>query len=130
MTRGVRGIRLKGGDEVVSMICVDDTKLLLLIGKNGLGIKTKASCFLPNGGSGESSTPRARGGQGVTAMNTEELCGAVQVGAESQILVVTEKGKYSVVPIQNIRETNRGSKGVKILGLGYEDSVRAIFTLT
>ena len=112
------------------MFRVDDTKLLLLIGKNGLAIKTKASCFLPNGGSGESSSPRSRGGQGVTAMNTDELCGAVQVEAESQILVVTEKGKYSVVPTQNIMETNRGSEGVKILDLGYEDSVQAVFTLT
>jgi len=63
-------------------------------------------------------------------MNADELCGAVQVGAESKILIVTEKGKYSVVPTQNIRETNRGSEGVKVLDLGYEDSVRSIFTLT
>lgn len=129
-TRGVCGIRLKSGDQVVGMFRVDDTKLLLLIGKNGLAIKTKASCFLPNGGSGESSSPRSRGGQGVTAMNTDELCGAVQVEAESQILVVTEKGKYSVVPTQNIMETNRGSEGVKILDLDHEDSVQAVFTLT
>ena len=29
---------------------VDDEKLLLIAGKNGLGIRTRFSAFLPNGG--------------------------------------------------------------------------------
>ena len=72
-TRGVRGIRLKNNDLVESCLVVDDSKLLLIAGQNGLGIRTKFSAFLPNGGQLDDSqleetTPRKRGGQGVTAM--------------------------------------------------------------
>ena len=47
---GVRGIRLKPKDAVVNMLVVDDDKLLLIAGQNGLGIRTRFSAFLPNGG--------------------------------------------------------------------------------
>ena len=75
-TRGVRGIRLKRNDKVDTFLVVDDSKLLLIAGKNGLGIRTRFSAFLPNGGKSDTEnsedevTPRKRGGQGVTAMNT------------------------------------------------------------
>ena len=35
VTRGVRGIRLKGEDEVVNILTVEDDKLLLIAGRNG-----------------------------------------------------------------------------------------------
>ena len=50
VTRGVRGIRLKPNDQVNTFLVVDDNKLLLIAGQNGLGIRTRFSAFLPNGG--------------------------------------------------------------------------------
>ena len=38
VTRGVRGIKLKENDEVVNLLKVDDDKLLLIAGENGLGM--------------------------------------------------------------------------------------------
>ena len=124
VTRGVRGIRLKPKDTVVNMLVVDDSKLLLIAGKNGLGIRTRFSSFLPNGSNLDSEsdmneiTPRKRGGQGVTAMNTEGVCGAISVDPESEILMITSNGQAIRCSVDNIRETNRGSKGVKLVDLG------------
>ena len=122
-TRGVRGIRLKNSDKVVNMLVVDDSRLLLLCGRNGLGIRTKFSTFLPNGGSDgiDDTSPRKRGGQGVTAMNTEAVCDALSVAEDSEILMLTQKGQAVRCNVINIRETNRGSKGVKLIGLADRD---------
>ena len=125
-TRGVRGIRLKPNDSVVNMLVVDDSRLLLICGDNGLGIRTKFSSFLPNGGSVdgvEETSPRKRGGQGVTAMNTESVCDALSVAEDSEILMLTKKGQAVRCNVSNIRETNRGSKGVKLIGLNDKDKL-------
>jgi DNA gyrase subunit A len=125
VTRGVRGIRLKENDAVINMLVVDDSKLLLLCGRNGLGIRTRFSAFLPNGGAntGDETTvnPRKRGGQGVTAMNTSSLCDALSVQEDSEILMITKKGQAVRCPVLNIRETNRGSKGVRLVNLSDKD---------
>ena len=124
MTRGVRGIKLKDKDQVVNLLKVEDDKLLLIAGKNGLGIRTKFSSFLPKGGESEDDetiSPRKRGGQGVIAMNTEAVCGAISVDLESEILMITKAGQTVRCAVQNIRETSRGSKGVKLVNLGEKD---------
>ncbi|MED5281505.1 MAG: DNA gyrase subunit A [Verrucomicrobiota bacterium] len=127
VTRGVRGIRLKPKDEVVNMLVVEDDKLLLIAGQNGLGIRTRFSAFLPKGGkpvnpdSNETIIPRKRGGQGVTAMNTEAVCSALSVDQTSAILMITKSGQAMRCPVINIRETNRGSKGVKLVDLRAKD---------
>jgi DNA gyrase subunit A len=130
VTRGVRGIRLKDRDQVINFLVVDDSKLLLIAAQNGLGIRTKFSAFLPNGGKGEeevdSVTPRKRGGQGVTAMNTDAICGALSVSEDSEILMITAKGQAVRCPVLNIRETNRGSKGVKLVNLSEKDKLIGI----
>ena len=130
VTRGVRGIRLKDQDEVVNMLTVEEEKLLLIAGKNGLGIRTRFSAFLPNGGKPADDSidviPRKRGGQGVTAMNTDAVCSALSVSEESEILMITSRGQAVRCPVLNIRETNRGSKGVKLVNLDKKDALIGI----
>ena len=131
VTRGVRGIRLKPKDHVDTFLVVDDEKLLLIAGQNGLGIRTRFSAFLPNGGklddgSIEEATPRKRGGQGVTAMNTDCIVGALSVDPDSEILMITSNGQAVRCPVDNIRETSRGSKGVKLVNLNDKDKLIAI----
>ena len=110
---------------------VDDEKLLLIAGKNGLGIRTRFSAFLPNGGKNDDEnsddiTPRKRGGQGVTAMNNDCIVGALSVNPESEILMITSNGQAMRCPVNNIRETNRGSKGVRLVNLSDGDSLIAV----
>jgi DNA gyrase subunit A len=124
VTRGVRGIKLKENDVVVNLLKVEDEKLLLIAGKNGLGIRTKFSSFLPRGGESsedEEVSPRKRGGQGVIAMNTDAVCGSISVDPESEILMITKAGQTVRCAVQNIRETSRGSKGVKLVNLSPKD---------
>jgi DNA gyrase subunit A len=124
VTRGVRGIKLKDNDAVVNLLKVEDEKLLLIAGKNGLGIRTKFSSFLPRGGESnenEEVSPRKRGGQGVIAMNTDSVCGSISVDPESEILMITKAGQTVRCAVQNIRETSRGSKGVKLVNLSPKD---------
>ena len=124
VTRGVRGIKLKENDEVVNLLKVDDDKLLLIAGENGLGIRTQFSSFLPRGGETDENvevSPRKRGGQGVIAMNTDGVCGAISVNPDSEILMITNAGQTVRCEVQNIRETSRGSKGVKLVNLSEKD---------
>ena len=126
VTRGVRGIRLREGDHVESMLIVDDERLLLIAGANGLGIRTDFSAFLPRGGEGEDNTPRKRGGYGVIAMDAKALAGALAVDEDDEIMMLTKKGQAIRCPVLNIRETNRGTKGVKLVDLAKGDKLIAI----
>ena len=125
-TRGVRGIRRREGDYVETMLVVDDERLLLIAGANGLGIRTEFSAFLPRGGEGEDNAPRKRGGYGVIAMNAKALAGALAVDKEDEIMMLTKKGQAIRCPVLNIRETNRGTKGVKLVDLAKGDKLVAI----
>ena len=123
-TRGVRGIKLKQNDHVVNLLKVEDEKLLLITGQNGLGIRTKFCSFLPRGGEileKEEISPRKRGGQGVIAMNTDAVCGAISVDPQSEILMITKSGQTVRCAVRDIRETSRGSKGVKLVNLSAND---------
>jgi DNA gyrase subunit A len=126
VTRGVRGIRLREGDHVESMLVVDDERLLLIAGTNGLGIRTEFSAFLPRGGEGEGNTPRKRGGYGVIAMDAKALAGALAVDEDDEIMMLTKKGQAIRCPVLHIRETNRGTKGVKLVDLAKGDKLIAI----
>ena len=125
-TRGVRGIRRRDGDYVESMLVVDDERLLLIAGSNGLGIRTVFSAFLPRGGEGEDNTPRKRGGYGVIAMDAKALAGALAVDEDDEIMMLTKKGQAIRCPVLNIRATNRGTKGVKLVDLAKGDKLVAI----
>jgi DNA gyrase subunit A len=126
VTRGVRGIRRREGDYVETMLVVDDNRLLLIAGASGLGIRTVFSAFLPRGGDGEDNTPRKRGGYGVIAMDADALAGALAVEEGDEIMMLTKKGQAIRCPVLNIRETNRGTKGVKLVNLAKGDRLTAI----
>jgi DNA gyrase/topoisomerase IV subunit A len=59
-------------------------------------------------------------------MNTKCIVGALSVDPESEILMITANGQAMRCPVNNIRETNRGSKGVKLVNLGDSDKLIAI----
>ena len=49
--------------------------------------------------------------------------GALSVNPESEILMITSNGQAMRCPVNNIRETNRGSKGVRLVNLSDGDSL-------
>ena len=59
-------------------------------------------------------------------MNTDAICGALSVCQDSEILMITSKGQAVRCPVLNIRETSRGSKGVKLVDLAKGDKLIGI----
>ncbi len=130
VTRGVRGISLEPDDEVESILVMDDSKFLLLVDRNGLAIRVRNLDFPPRGDEsedGNSVNSQKRGGSGIIAMETASIGAALNVDSDSEILVVTEKGKTTICPVGKLKETNIGSKGERLVDIDSGDAVQSVF---
>lgn len=121
-TSGVTGMRFKRkGDFLQAIEVVDHEKKFLVASEAGLGVRTRFEDYrLIN-----------RGGSGVTAINlpadgSVALIGALGVRDTDEIMLLTSKGQSVRCPINTVRETNRGAKGVKLLTLSGKDSLLSI----
>ena len=59
-------------------------------------------------------------------MDAKALAGALAVDEDDEIMMLTKKGQAIRCPVLNIRETNRGTKGVKLVDLSKGDKLIAI----
>jgi len=121
---GVRGMRLRKDDRVVSMALVkSEEKELLTILETGYGKRTKV---------GEYRKTR-RGSQGVVTTNMKvaqsPVVGVLEVAPGDELLVTTVGGIVIRCPVDEIRETGRAAKGVRIQRLGEGDKVTAVVRL-
>ena len=101
------------GDYLQAIEVVDHEKKFLVASEAGLGVRTRF----------EDYRLIKRGGTGVTAINlpadgSVALVGALGVKDTDEIMLLTSKGQSVRCPINTVRETNRGAKGVKLLTLG------------
>src|SRR2546422_1032554 len=121
---GVRGMRLRKDDRVVSMALVksDETELLTVL-ESGYGKRTKV---------GEYRKTR-RGSQGVktTNMKTAQspVVAVLEVEPIDELLVTTVGGIVIRCPVEGIRETGRAARGVRIQRLSEGDKVTAVVRL-
>jgi DNA gyrase subunit A len=117
--RGVRGIALKKSDRVVTMDVIrDDVGDILAVTENGFGKRTPVAEYRRQG----------RGGQGVINIRTTSRNGQVvsarHVQDDSEVILITEKGKIIRLEAARIRQTlSRGAQGVTLINLGGEDRV-------
>ncbi len=117
--RGVRGIRLRPGDELIGMEIVDPERAdLLAVTEHGFGKRTPINQYRAQG----------RGGQGVINIRTSERNGDVVTSFlandDSDIMIITENGKLIRLPVHQIRLTvSRSAQGVKLIDLGKDDRV-------
>ena len=122
-TGGVKGITLKGSDDVLTMDVVgegapDD---LFMITEKGFGKRTALSQFRLQG----------RGGQGVTAMKTNgdrgKLAGVrvVRPGAH-ELVMVSNFGTTIRMDADSISRQGRAAQGVRVMNLREGDVVSAI----
>ncbi len=120
-TQGVIGIRLREGDEVVSLATIgpDDreTASLLAVSERGYGKRTKLSEY----------PLRGRGGLGVITLKvTDKTGGLVRLspvtGAE-ELLVLSEGGILIRTKVDQVSSYGRSSQGVTIMKLGDDDRV-------
>ena len=121
-TSGVTGMRFKRkGDCLQAIEVVDHEKKFLVASEAGLGVRTRF----------EDYRLIHRGGTGVTAINlpadgSVSLIGALGVKDTDEIMLLTSKGQSVRCPINTVRETNRGAKGVKLLTLADKDTLLSL----
>ena len=111
VSRGVRGINLGDGDEVVGMEVVNEAAYLLTVTERGFGKRTPMKEFNPIG----------RGGKGVRAVKISSragnLVGTLQVGSEEEIMVITNTGRLIRMPVSGVSVYSRSSQGVKLINM-------------
>jgi len=121
-TAGVTGMRFKLESDFLQAIeVVDHATKFLVASEAGLGVRTRFEDYrLIN-----------RGGSGVWAIDLPEdgsvrLAGALSVKDSDEIMLLTARGQSVRCPVKDIRETNRGAKGVKLLTLAEGDKLLSI----
>ncbi|MCH9798881.1 MAG: DNA gyrase subunit A [Betaproteobacteria bacterium] len=112
-TRGVRGMKLAAGQQVLSLLIADDDQQSVLVAtENGYGKRTILSDFRHSG----------RGTQGVKAIAISERNGkaiaARLVSADDEIMLITTGGVLIRTRVKEIRDMGRAAQGVTLINLG------------
>ena len=116
---GVKGIRLKRrADEVVGMDVIKSQNYLLVVTENGYGKRTDLKEYRLQG----------RGGTGIkTAQVTQKtgdlVASRVLLGAEEDLIVISQKGQVIRTKISQIPKLSRATQGVRIMKLEAGDKV-------
>ena len=124
---GVRGIRLLGGDRVVSMsiIADEDNEFILSVTENGYGKRTPVNDYRRSG----------RGGQGVANIETSKRNGQVMasfaVVEEDQLMLVTNMGQVIRIRVHggegdSIRIASRKTQGVRLFDVADDESEKVV----
>ncbi|MFT4541578.1 MAG: DNA gyrase subunit A [Planctomycetota bacterium] len=118
-TRGVRGMRLLGDDEVIGMAVVDaatgSDRYMLTACETGFGKRTPIAEYPIKG----------RGGQGVINIQTKGRNGLVVSVALCQegddAMFITESGMIVRTGVDEMRPMGRNTQGVRLVNLKSED---------
>ena len=123
---GVRGIRLKGNDQVsgMNLITKDMKKArILAVMGNGFGKQTDLSEY----------KVQSRGGSGVRTAKVTPKTGPViavhVLDQEEEILALSAKGQIIRTKISEIRTSSRATQGVRIMNLNAGDKLIGVICL-
>jgi DNA gyrase subunit A len=107
---GVRGIQLAKDEHVIGLIIVGEGDVLTAT-EHGYGKRTPAVDYPVQG----------RGGQGVISIQTTErngrVVGAIQVAADSEVMLISNGGTLVRTPAQDISIIGRNTQGVRLIRL-------------
>ena len=117
---GVRGMRLKPGDSVVSSDAYRRGAVMLFVSSSGHGKRTKLDLFHRQG----------RGGQGVRGMkitaNRGGVVGAFCVTDDDELLVFSSAGNIIRMQASEISSQGRDATGVRVAKLGAGETIVAV----
>ena len=115
--RGVRGMRLAEGQELISMIIVEEGTQILTASARGYGKRTAVEEF----------PQYKRGGQGVIAMVTNErngpLVGAVQVVDGEEIMLISDQGTLVRTRVAEVSSLSRNTQGVTLIKVASDEKL-------
>jgi DNA gyrase subunit A len=108
-SRGVRGIRLGEGYEVISMVLPAEDGKVLTVSENGYGKRTKIDEYATKG----------RAGKGMISMQTSErngkMVGAVQVFDGDEIMLISDQGTLVRTRVDEVSVSGRNTQGVRVI---------------
>jgi DNA gyrase subunit A len=119
---GVTGMRFKkAGDYLEAIEVCDPAARLLIAREDGIGKRTPFKDY----------RLIRRGGTGVIAIDLPEdgsvsVAGALSVHDTDEVMLLTAKGQSVRTRVNEIRETGRGAKGVKLVDLAEGDKLLSI----
>ena len=116
---GVRAIKLREGDYVVSMARVRDGAAVLTVSESGLGRRVAL----------ESYRVQKRGGYGMMNYKNGSVCGIKVVDDEDDIIMISTDGVVIRIRACDISIMGRYSRGVRLMKVG-EDGKVVAFTRT
>ena len=123
VSKGFIGIRMKEGDQVVSMEVLQPGASILTVADKGMGKRTGIGEYRLQG----------RGGRGVITMNTTDRTGRVvgvqQVVDEDQLMLITDGGKIIRLRIGDLRVIGRNTQGVHLIDLDNGERVVSLARL-
>ena len=110
--RGVRGMMLDEGQEVIAMLVAgDESETVLTATENGFGKRTAISEYTRHG----------RGTKGMIAIQTSarngKVVGAVLVKESDEIMLITTAGVLVRTRVAEIREMGRATQGVTLISV-------------
>jgi DNA gyrase subunit A len=112
---GVRGIRLPEGEELISLITLDQEGMVLTASQNGYGKLTPVDEFPLHG----------RGGQGVIALQISDrngrMVGAMQIKQDDEVMLISSGGTLVRTPVKDISVQGRNTQGVRLIRLDEGD---------
>ncbi len=118
-SRGVRGIRLRSGDNVIGMDIVQEGSSVFVISQHGYGKRTKVAQF----------TPHARGGVGIRSAVVNSKTGRL-VGVKTlqdhegqEVIIISSQGQTIRLGLKDIPGLGRATQGVRIMRLNNGDEV-------
>lgn len=118
-TRGVTGMKLNEGDEVVDAVIINDsTKELVTVAEDGYIKRTPISEFRITG----------RATKGVRIQNTESLCSILPLNDDRDVLVNSSKAQIRL-KLSDIPSLGRGTQGVKSIKLSENSKVLKLNSL-
>jgi DNA gyrase subunit A len=113
--RGVRGIKLKTGQKVISLIIPEQDGQILIASRNGYGKRSQFGDFSIIG----------RGGQGVIGMKLSErngdVVGAAQVFPGDEIMFISDQGTLVRTSADEVSILGRNTQGVRLINLSGEE---------
>jgi DNA gyrase subunit A len=122
VSRGVRGIRLRTGDQVIGMDIVEKDTSIFVISELGYGKRTKIAQF----------TAHARGGVGIRSAVVNTKTGAL-IGVKAldgdeakEVIIISKNGQTIRLGLKDIPELGRATQGVRIMRLNDGDQVTSL----
>ena len=121
---GVRGIMLRGQDEVVAMANVRPDGAVLTVTANGYGKRTDLGEY----------RVQSRGGVGIINIQTTarngRVAGIAYVEDEDELMLITQQGKVLRMNTEGVRPIGRATQGVRLIEIDEQDQVVSLVRLT